>query len=122
MLRGTVPSSLVPGHLMDFKLIQYFMVSPKTTGVYHCVGRAKISRVKLTLLFIHVVNVAENCFYKKICQITDNLEDIDTNDFLINPHWTIANSSATKNVKYYPCCQEPYPDLTYDLLISEKES
>lgn len=45
----------------------------------------------------------------------DNLEHIDTSDYIKSNEWKLVDSPAKKNVKYYPCCIEPYPDLTFTL-------
>ncbi|XP_046582914.1 LOW QUALITY PROTEIN: neuronal acetylcholine receptor subunit alpha-5-like [Haliotis rubra] len=41
-------------------------------------------------------------------------------DYIPSNEWDILDSSAKKNVKYYPCCPEPYVDLTFTLKISRK--
>ena len=52
----------------------------------------------------------------------DGLEAFDTNDFIFNNEWNLLKTSAKKNVKYYPCCVEPYPDLTFSLTIKRISS
>ena len=44
-------------------------------------------------------------------------EEIDINDLHgdMTDTFEIIGNSAKKNVKYYPCCEEPYPDLTFML-------
>jgi len=46
-----------------------------------------------------------------------NVEEFDLADFINSRIYSIHKNSAVKNVKYYPCCQEPYPDLTFRLDI-----
>lgn len=45
----------------------------------------------------------------------NSLENIDLTDFEPNLEWNVLKAEAKKNVKYYKCCNEPYPDLTFTL-------
>ena len=47
----------------------------------------------------------------------DGLEEIDVTDYIKSNEWDLTGHPAKKNVKYYPCCAEPYPDLTFELRI-----
>ena len=47
----------------------------------------------------------------------DDLEEIDVSDYIEGNMWALMEHSAIKNVKYYPCCEEPYPDLTFKLRL-----
>ena len=47
----------------------------------------------------------------------DGLEEIDVSDYIEGNMWALMEHSAIKNVKYYPCCEEPYPDLTFKLRL-----
>ncbi|ELT94958.1 hypothetical protein CAPTEDRAFT_106895 [Capitella teleta] len=46
------------------------------------------------------------------------LEDVDLTDYIPHNTFELAEHSAVKNVKYYPCCAEPYPDLTFSLKLT----
>ncbi|ESO86940.1 hypothetical protein LOTGIDRAFT_128212, partial [Lottia gigantea] len=46
---------------------------------------------------------------------------ISLEDFTQNSDWEIVNSTIRRNEKYYKCCSEPYPDLTFTLTIRRKE-
>lgn len=46
-------------------------------------------------------------------------EQIDINDYLPHNNFELIDHSAVKNTKYYPCCLEPYPDLTFKLKLRE---
>ncbi|XP_074641798.1 acetylcholine receptor subunit alpha-L1-like [Tubulanus polymorphus] len=48
----------------------------------------------------------------------DNKKEIDLTDYIQNNEYKIIDHSARKNVKYYPCCVESYPDLTFNLTLS----
>jgi hypothetical protein len=47
----------------------------------------------------------------------NGLEEIDVNDYIKSNEWELTGHPAKKNVKYYPCCKEPFPDLTFTLTI-----
>ena len=39
-------------------------------------------------------------------------------DLLVeNNEWNIVKTSLTKNMKYYSCCESPYPDVTIELVL-----
>ena len=50
----------------------------------------------------------------------DGVEEPDTGKFE-SSEWDIVQKEARKNFVYYPCCDEPYPDLTYNITISGAE-
>ena len=50
----------------------------------------------------------------------DDLAEIDLNDYTESEQWHIIDHPAKKNVKYYPCCQEPYTDITFKLKLKRK--
>ncbi|PFX34597.1 Neuronal acetylcholine receptor subunit alpha-7 [Stylophora pistillata] len=41
----------------------------------------------------------------------------DTSKFVSNGEWELISFPAKRNVIYYVCCPEPYPDVTYTLRI-----
>lgn len=50
----------------------------------------------------------------------DELEQVDLNDYIESNEWTVLENPAAKNIKYYPCCKEPYPDLTFTIKLRRK--
>ncbi|KAK2169882.1 hypothetical protein LSH36_6g07048 [Paralvinella palmiformis] len=50
----------------------------------------------------------------------NELEAIDLNDYIVSNEWTVIEHPAKKNTAYYPCCKEPYPDLTFSLRLRRK--
>lgn len=46
--------------------------------------------------------------------------EVDLNDYIESNEWKILKSPAKKNNKFYPCCKEPYPDLTFELLLRRR--
>ena len=55
--------------------------------------------------------------FKLNIEFYDGLEEVDTSDYIDSNEWDLIEHPAFKNVKYYPCCEEPYPDLTFRLKI-----
>lgn len=49
-------------------------------------------------------------------------ETMDLSDYERNKKWQIIGNTARINVKYYPCCAEPYPDITYNLTLKRNPS
>ena len=39
----------------------------------------------------------------------DDIAEIDLNDYTESEQWHIIGHPGKRNVKYYPCCEEPYP-------------
>ena len=47
-------------------------------------------------------------------------EGIDLKNFYRSVEWDILSVPAKKNEKYYPCCSEPYPDITFNITMRRK--
>merc|ERR1711936_19877 len=45
---------------------------------------------------------------------------MDLRDFYISTGWDILSVPAIRNEKYYPCCEEPYPDIVFSLKLRRK--
>ncbi|KAL1117523.1 hypothetical protein AAG570_003839, partial [Ranatra chinensis] len=45
---------------------------------------------------------------------------IDLSEFYLSVEWDILAVPATRNEEYYPCCQEPYSDITFNLTMRRK--
>lgn len=46
----------------------------------------------------------------------------DLTDFVENVEWEMLGMPARRNVITYGCCSEPYPDVTYTLLLRRRAS
>ncbi|KAF0039373.1 hypothetical protein F2P81_007608 [Scophthalmus maximus] len=46
----------------------------------------------------------------------------DLSDFVENVEWKCHGMPATKNVIMYGCCSDPYPDITYTVLLQRRSS
>ncbi|OAF68054.1 hypothetical protein A3Q56_04206 [Intoshia linei] len=49
-----------------------------------------------------------------------DLNSLDLNDFTRSNEWDIIGHSAIKNTKLYPCCVNPYIDITFTIKIKRK--
>lgn len=45
---------------------------------------------------------------------------IDLREYYRSVEWDIMSVPARRNVKTYPCCPEPYPDITFNITIRRK--
>merc|ERR1719327_1840576 len=45
---------------------------------------------------------------------------MDLRDFYISTEWDVMEVPAVRNEKYYPCCEEPYPDIIFTLKLRRK--
>ncbi|XP_077588500.1 neuronal acetylcholine receptor subunit alpha-9-II isoform X1 [Stigmatopora nigra] len=46
----------------------------------------------------------------------------DLSDFVENVEWECHGMPASKNVIMYGCCSDPYPDITYSVLLQRRSS
>ena len=44
-------------------------------------------------------------------------QGIDLSDYCKSTEWDLLAVPAKKFVKYYPCCEEPYPDIKFNITI-----
>ncbi|NXU65869.1 ACHA9 protein, partial [Horornis vulcanius] len=54
--------------------------------------------------------------------IINSLDSGDLSDFIEDVEWEIHGMPAVKNVITYGCCSEPYPDVTFTLILKRKSS
>lgn len=45
---------------------------------------------------------------------------IDLHEFYRSVEWELLNVPAKKNEKFYTCCTEPYPDITFNITVRRK--
>ena len=45
---------------------------------------------------------------------------VDLCDFYQNVEWDVINVTARRKEKFYPCCNEPFPDITFNITIRRK--
>ncbi|ELV10431.1 neuronal acetylcholine receptor subunit alpha-9 [Tupaia chinensis] len=54
--------------------------------------------------------------------IFNALDSGDLSDFIEDVEWEVHGMPAAKNVISYGCCSEPYPDVTFTLLLKRRSS
>ncbi|KAM6439952.1 neuronal acetylcholine receptor subunit alpha-9 [Liasis olivaceus] len=54
--------------------------------------------------------------------IFNTLDSGDLSDFIEDVEWEIHGMPAVKNVITYGCCSEPYPDVTFTLILKRKST
>ena len=42
---------------------------------------------------------------------------IDTSSYVESNEWELLGCPAVKNIETYPCCPEPFPDLTFTIVM-----
>ncbi|KAJ8298094.1 hypothetical protein KUTeg_024625 [Tegillarca granosa] len=45
---------------------------------------------------------------------------VDLKDFYPNVEWDIINVTARRKERFYPCCPEPYPDITFNITLRRR--
>ena len=55
--------------------------------------------------------------YKVDLDFYDGLDEVDVNDYIESNEWVLVEHPAIRNVKRYPCCDEPYIDLTFTMKV-----
>lgn len=45
---------------------------------------------------------------------------IDLSEFYLSVEWDIMAVPARRKEKYYSCCEEPYPDITFNVTLRRK--
>jgi len=43
----------------------------------------------------------------------EDREEVDLSDYIVSNKYMLMSHGGRKNVKYYPCCEEAYPDLSF---------
>ncbi|XP_055981588.1 neuronal acetylcholine receptor subunit alpha-9 [Sorex fumeus] len=54
--------------------------------------------------------------------IFNGLDSGDLSDFVEDVEWEVHGMPAVKNVISYGCCSEPYPDVTFTLLLKRRSA
>ncbi len=47
-------------------------------------------------------------------------DEIDFTNYVTNGEWDLLRADLKRNVVVYPCCPEPFPDVTVTLVIRRK--
>lgn len=57
--------------------------------------------------------------YLKV-DVTNRTPQVDLTNYVQNGEWELLEAYMIRNVVYYPCCPEPFPDLTVTLKMRRK--
>lgn len=52
--------------------------------------------------------------------VTNRTHEVDLSNYLQNGEWELIEARIVRNVVYYSCCPEPFPDVTVTLVIRRK--
>ncbi|KAF7493101.1 Neuronal acetylcholine receptor subunit alpha-10 [Sarcoptes scabiei] len=52
--------------------------------------------------------------------IENRTQNVDLANYVPNGEWDLVQTSLIRNVVFYPCCVEPFPDVTITLVIRRK--
>ena len=52
----------------------------------------------------------------------NDLKEIDINDHRESDKYDLISHTAVRNEKFYPCCSEPYLDLTFSAVFKRKNT
>ncbi|CAF0756649.1 unnamed protein product [Brachionus calyciflorus] len=55
-----------------------------------------------------------------LIDINVNSNEGDTTNYIKNGEWHLVKLTATKNLKHYSCCEEPYPEIYVRLVIRRR--
>ena len=52
--------------------------------------------------------------------MTNRTVDVDLSNYVTNGEWELVSISIERNVVYYHCCPEPFPDVTFIIHIRRR--
>lgn len=52
--------------------------------------------------------------------ILPNRHKFDLTQYIVNSEWYMVDVKVKKNTNYYPCCPQPYPTLTYTVVLKRR--
>ncbi|CAG2113693.1 unnamed protein product, partial [Medioppia subpectinata] len=61
-----------------------------------------------------------NVFWPPPTKFRSTTADVDMSNYIPNGEWDLLEADISRNVVYYPCCPEPFPDVTIRLTIRRK--
>ncbi|XP_039225684.1 neuronal acetylcholine receptor subunit alpha-10-like [Crotalus tigris] len=135
--RSTVSTQPQPNPVLSFppSADHQFTSSMETNVVIRCDGRIRWDSPAITKSSCKV-DVSYFPFDGQQCPLTfgswtynGNQIDLlsmqetgDLTDFVENVEWEVLGMPAQRNVITYGCCSEPYPDVTYKLVLRRRAS
>ena len=52
--------------------------------------------------------------------LLNQAEEGDLSNYVANGEWDLIDLVVERNVVYYSCCEEPYPDITYHIVLRRR--
>ena len=52
--------------------------------------------------------------------MTNRTAEVDLSNYVVNGEWELTNVEIKRNVVYYTCCIEPFPDVTFTVNIRRR--
>jgi len=59
-------------------------------------------------------------FYFRQVDVTNRTTEVDLSNYISSGEWELLGAELQRNVVYYSCCPEPFPDVTITLIIRRK--
>ncbi len=47
-------------------------------------------------------------------------KDIDLGQYTVNGGWDLIATKTRRHIIYYPCCPEPFPDVTFTIYLRRR--
>lgn len=66
------------------------------------------------------VTHTEPTFYGHQLELERQSEQGDVSNYQANGEFHLLDFTARRNVEYYSCCEEPYPDITYEIRLRRR--
>lgn len=99
-----------------------FRNSPSWHSIGGCLGGqilhscSTVSDRDLNIWYVHFHAQTPNVFDLIACLSFAG----DLTSFVANNEWEVVSLRSERNLQYYNCCPEPYPDVTFHLLMKRK--
>lgn len=64
--------------------------------------------------------IKENSFFFLQVELVKQTEEGDVSNYQANGEFDLVSFSSIKNIEFYSCCPEPYPDITYTIKLRRR--
>ena len=62
----------------------------------------------------------KNWFLSRDLTLLNTANTTDLSNYVANGEWDLVQAKVERNVVFYSCCQEPYPDVTYHFVLRRR--
>lgn len=73
-----------------------------------------------TIRIVHVRALISRKFLRTQLELERQSEQGDVSNYQANGEFDLLDFTARRNVEYYSCCPEPYPDITYEIRLRRR--